>query len=245
MNGLWCLQLQPSKFIDQPKDAAHALLRHHRPPARDRRRRPDRPGRRRARSVARPAHRRPREPAPDRRRGPRVGPRPPVLGLERAGRPCRRSTARRHRLEPTRPERRTRPAASGSDAYLAPLAAALDATDEVEVRYDHRVVGVAKQGRDRMVDSGREDAAVHRARADREPAPAADRRRRHRRLRHLVRRQPARRRRPARARRGRARRPHHLRHPRLHRPRHSRTGTPASASPSPAAAPRLRTPSSD
>ena len=44
------------------------------------------------------------------------------------------------------------------DAYLAPLADALAATDEVEVRYGHRVVGVAKQGRDRMVDSGREDA---------------------------------------------------------------------------------------
>ena len=44
------------------------------------------------------------------------------------------------------------------DAYLAPLAVALGASDEVEVRYDHQVVGVAKQGRDRMVDSGREDA---------------------------------------------------------------------------------------
>ena len=45
-----------------------------------------------------------------------------------------------------------------ADAYLAPLAAALDATAEVEVRFGRRVVGVAKQGRDRMVDSGREDA---------------------------------------------------------------------------------------
>ncbi len=44
------------------------------------------------------------------------------------------------------------------DSYLAPLAEALAATAEVEVRYDHQVVGVAKQGRDRMVDSGREDA---------------------------------------------------------------------------------------
>lgn len=44
------------------------------------------------------------------------------------------------------------------DAYLAPLAAALDATGEVDVRLGHRVVGVAKQGRDRLVDSGREDA---------------------------------------------------------------------------------------
>lgn len=45
------------------------------------------------------------------------------------------------------------------DAYLAPLAEALAATDEVDVRFNHRVVGVAKQGRDRLVDSGREEAA--------------------------------------------------------------------------------------
>ena len=44
------------------------------------------------------------------------------------------------------------------DHYLAPLAAALDATDLVEVRFGSRVVGVAKQGRDRLVDSGRESA---------------------------------------------------------------------------------------
>lgn len=44
------------------------------------------------------------------------------------------------------------------EQYLAPLAAALDATSAVEVRYGHRVVGVARQGRDRLVDSGREDA---------------------------------------------------------------------------------------
>ena len=42
------------------------------------------------------------------------------------------------------------------DHYLAPLAAALDATDLVEVRFDSRVVGVARQGRDRLVDSGRD-----------------------------------------------------------------------------------------
>jgi thioredoxin reductase len=48
--------------------------------------------------------------------------------------------------------------AEWTDHYLAPLAKALAATSEVEVRYEHRVVGVAKQGRDRMVDSGREDA---------------------------------------------------------------------------------------
>jgi thioredoxin reductase len=43
-------------------------------------------------------------------------------------------------------------------AYLAPLAEALAATDEVDVRFGHRVVGVAKQGRDRLVDSGRDEA---------------------------------------------------------------------------------------
>jgi thioredoxin reductase len=44
------------------------------------------------------------------------------------------------------------------DDYLAPLAEALVATGLVEVRTGHRVVGVAKRGRDRLVDSGREDA---------------------------------------------------------------------------------------
>ena len=49
------------------------------------------------------------------------------------------------------------------DAYLSPLADALGATDEVDLRFGHRVVGVAKQGRDRLVDSGRDDApfSVH------------------------------------------------------------------------------------
>ncbi len=42
------------------------------------------------------------------------------------------------------------------EQYLAPLATALDATDLVEIRFGSRVVGVAKQGRDRLVDSGRE-----------------------------------------------------------------------------------------
>jgi thioredoxin reductase len=42
--------------------------------------------------------------------------------------------------------------------YLEPLAEALTATGLVEVRTGHRVVGVAKRGRDRLVDSGREDA---------------------------------------------------------------------------------------
>jgi Pyridine nucleotide-disulphide oxidoreductase len=44
------------------------------------------------------------------------------------------------------------------ESYLRPLADALAATDGVELRYGHRVVGVAKQGRDRLVDSGRDEA---------------------------------------------------------------------------------------
>ena len=44
------------------------------------------------------------------------------------------------------------------DQYLLPLADALVASGLVEVRLGHRVVGVAKQGRDRLVDSGRDDA---------------------------------------------------------------------------------------
>lgn len=48
-------------------------------------------------------------------------------------------------------------------AYLVPLAAALEATGDVEVRTGHRVVGLTREGRDRLVDDGREDApfAVH------------------------------------------------------------------------------------
>ena len=45
-----------------------------------------------------------------------------------------------------------------ADRYLTPLASALHATDAVDVLYSHRVTGVAKQDRDRMVDSGRETA---------------------------------------------------------------------------------------
>ncbi len=45
--------------------------------------------------------------------------------------------------------------AEWAEQYLAPLADALDSTSEIDVRYHHRVVGVAKQGRDRLVDSGR------------------------------------------------------------------------------------------
>jgi len=44
------------------------------------------------------------------------------------------------------------------DQYLSPLADALVASGLVEVRLGHRVVGVAKQGRDRLLDSGRDDA---------------------------------------------------------------------------------------
>lgn len=45
-----------------------------------------------------------------------------------------------------------------ADLFLTPLADALAATGTVEVRLGHRVTGVARQDRDRLVDSGREDA---------------------------------------------------------------------------------------
>jgi hypothetical protein len=70
-------------------------------------------------------------------------------------------------LTPTgwvRPDASTYPVgAQWVEQYLQPLADALARTDEVEVRFGHRVVGVARSGRDRMVDSGREEApfAVH------------------------------------------------------------------------------------
>lgn len=58
-----------------------------------------------------------------------------------------------------RPDPTTYPTgAEWADRYLAPLADALSTTDEVMVRYGARVIGVAKRGRDRMVDSGRDDA---------------------------------------------------------------------------------------
>ena len=71
------------------------------------------------------------------------------------------------------------------EQYLAPLADRLAATPEVEIRYDHRVVGVARAGRDRLVAIGRDEVpfSVHVAGA-RGPH-RADRRRRHRRLRHV------------------------------------------------------------
>lgn len=45
-----------------------------------------------------------------------------------------------------------------AEQYLAPLAAALEQTAQVQVRRGHRVVGVTRSGRDRLVDSGREQA---------------------------------------------------------------------------------------
>ncbi len=45
-----------------------------------------------------------------------------------------------------------------AERYLAPLAAAIHTTSEVSVRFGHTVTGVAKQDRDRLVDSGREQA---------------------------------------------------------------------------------------
>lgn len=43
-----------------------------------------------------------------------------------------------------------------ADRYLAPLAEALAASGAVDVRFDHRVTGVAREGRDVLVDAGRE-----------------------------------------------------------------------------------------
>lgn len=64
----------------------------------------------------------------------------------------------------TRPDPTTYP--TGKEwvaAYLVPLAAALEASGDVEVRTGHRLVGLSREGRDRLVDGGREDApfALH------------------------------------------------------------------------------------
>ncbi|CAB4742207.1 unannotated protein [freshwater metagenome] len=60
----------------------------------------------------------------------------------------------------TRPDAATYPTGEEwATAYLLPLAAALEATGEVEVRTGHRVVGLTREGRDRLVDDGRTDAA--------------------------------------------------------------------------------------
>ena len=49
------------------------------------------------------------------------------------------------------------------EQYLAPLAELLDAQPDVEIRYGHRVVGVARAGRDRLVAVGRDEVpfSVH------------------------------------------------------------------------------------
>lgn len=63
-------------------------------------------------------------------------------------------------LAPTgwvRPDAGTYPTgAEWAEQYLAPLADALAVTDEVDVRHVHRVTGIARQGRDRLVDAGRD-----------------------------------------------------------------------------------------
>ncbi|MGH3503348.1 MAG: NAD(P)-binding domain-containing protein [Nocardioidaceae bacterium] len=46
--------------------------------------------------------------------------------------------------------------ADWSSRYLQPLAAALAATGQVEIRHQHRVTGITRRGRDLMVDAGRE-----------------------------------------------------------------------------------------
>jgi len=42
------------------------------------------------------------------------------------------------------------------ERYLQPLAGSLSAADEVELRFEHRVAGIAREGRDRLVSSGRD-----------------------------------------------------------------------------------------
>ena len=128
--------------------------------------------------------------------------------------------------------------------YLQPLADALEKTDEVEVRYGHRVVGVTRFGRDRLVDSGREDEPLVLQVRHRPRHRAHHRLGRGRRLRHLGRTQPAR---------AATASPHSARPP---TPTGSATasptcaasragsGTPASTSSSPAREPPLRTRSS-
>jgi 2-polyprenyl-6-methoxyphenol hydroxylase-like FAD-dependent oxidoreductase len=55
-----------------------------------------------------------------------------------------------------RPDAATYPTgAEWADRYLAPLARALAATDEVTILFGHRVTGIARRGRDRLVDAGR------------------------------------------------------------------------------------------
>lgn len=68
-----------------------------------------------------------------------------------------------------------------ADLYLRPLA---DALGE-RVRYDTRVTGVSRAGRDRVVDADREPAVRPARQPRRRPRGARVRPRRHRRLRHL------------------------------------------------------------
>jgi thioredoxin reductase len=57
----------------------------------------------------------------------------------------------------TRPEPASYPTGrEWVQGYLAPLAAVLAEQEGVEISYDHRVVGVARQGRDRLVAIGRD-----------------------------------------------------------------------------------------
>ncbi|GAA4820915.1 NAD(P)-binding domain-containing protein [Nocardioides caeni] len=53
--------------------------------------------------------------------------------------------------------------AEWAERYLEPLTRSLVATGAIEVRLGHRVTGVARRGRDRLVDSGRDEAdfSVH------------------------------------------------------------------------------------
>ena len=87
----------------------------------------------------------------------RVGPHPALLAVVRAGRPGGCRPPRRLRLAGARPRTAYPTGDEWVAGYLQPLADALEKTDEVEVRYGHRVVGVTRFGRDRLVDSGRED----------------------------------------------------------------------------------------
>ena len=102
------------------------------------------------------------------------------------------------------------------EQYLAPLAEVLATRPGVEIRYGHRVVGVARAGRDRLVAVGRAEVpfSVHVEVAG--SHERADRRGRDRRLRHVGLPEPAGCRRVRRPGRGRARRPDPVRHPGPH-----------------------------
>ena len=132
----------------------------------------------------------------------------------------------------------------GGGATSQPLAEALAATDDVEMRFGHRVIGVARRGRDRH---GRRRPGERAVRPCTSSTPDGTARivaeRRDRCVRHLdaarTRWAPTGYPAPGRAEHA---RPHHLRHPRLHRRRRPRRATPASTSRWPAPAPPPRTP---